>query len=230
MSIHKPGRRLMHEVPLKFVQKKVTGGGHRSVAAALNLTSMIDYLVTVVIFLLMSFSASGEVPTSKTVTLPMAENTLDMVTAPMVAINGQQILVNEHPVGSTRAIEEAGRVLPRIDELFAALKTLKDDWKKLYPDKKEFPGIVILQVDKEVSALVVKSVFQTAASAGYPNVSFMVGKLAEKKELPGLPARYPPPDRWLRPAVVSFCGPTTPPRRPTPRRVARRAVRGARQW
>jgi biopolymer transport protein ExbD len=172
----------MHEVPLKFVRKKVTGGGHRSVAAALNLTSMIDYLVTVVIFLLMSFSASGEVPTSKTVTLPMAENTLDMVTAPMVAINGQQILVNEHPVGSTRAIEEAGRVLPRIDELFAALKTLKEDWKKNYPDKKDFPGIVILQVDKEVSALVVKSVFQTAASAGYPNVSFMVGKLAEKKE------------------------------------------------
>jgi biopolymer transport protein ExbD len=182
MSIQKPGRRLMHDVPLKFVQKKVAGGGHRGVAASLNLTSMIDYLVTVVIFLLMSFSASGEIPTNKTITLPMAENTLDMVTAPMVAINGTQILVNEHPVGSTRAVEEAGRVLPRIDELFAALKVLKDDWKKMNPDKgKDFPGVVILQVDKEVPALVVKSVFQTSASAGYPNVSFMVGKLADKK-------------------------------------------------
>jgi hypothetical protein len=28
-----------------------------------------------------------------------------------------------------------------------------------------------------VAALVVKSVFQTAAFAGYPNVSFMVGQL-----------------------------------------------------
>jgi len=181
MPIHKPGRRLMHEVSLAFVRKKVMGGGGHSVAASLNLTSMIDYLVTVVIFLLMSFSASGETPLNKTITLPSAENTLDMVTAPMVAINGSQILVNDHPVGSTRAVEEANRVMPRIDELFNALKTLKEDWKKLYPDKKEFPGIVILQVDKEVSALVVKSVFQTSASAGYPNVSFMVGKLAEKK-------------------------------------------------
>ena len=183
MTIAKPGRRLMHHVPLKFVQKKVTGGGHRGVAAALNLTSMIDYLVTVVIFLLMSFSASGEIPTNKSVTLPMAENTIDMVTAPMVAINGSQILVNEHAVGSTRAVEEAGRVMPRIDELYNALKTLKDDWKKLNPAGKEFPGVVILSVDKEVPAVVVKSVFQTAASAGYPNVSFMVGKLAEKKQL-----------------------------------------------
>ena len=45
MAIHEPGRRLMHMVPLKFVQKKVGGGGHRSVSAPLNLTSMIDFLV-----------------------------------------------------------------------------------------------------------------------------------------------------------------------------------------
>lgn len=173
-----PGRRLMHHVKLKFVKKKVTGGGGHGVAASLNLTSMIDYLVTVVIFLLMSFSASGEIPTNKTITLPMAENTLDMLTAPMVAINGSQILVNEHPVGSTRAVEEAGKVMPRIDELYAALKQLKDDWKKINAGGKEFPGVVILQVDKEVPALVVKSVFQTAATAGYPNVSFMVGKIS----------------------------------------------------
>ena len=181
MSIHKAGRRLMFHVPLKFVKKKVSGGGHREIAAALNLTSMIDYLVTVVIFLLMSFSASGELPTNKSITLPMAENTMDMVTAPMVAITGSQILVNEHPVGSTRAVEEAGRVMPRIDELFNALRTMKDDWKKLNPGKKEFPGVVILQVDKEVPAVVVKSVFQTAAFAGYPNVSFMVSKLPDTK-------------------------------------------------
>jgi hypothetical protein len=32
-----------------------------------------------------------------------------------------------------------------------------------------------------VQALVVKSVFQTSAYAGYPNVSFMVGRLGEAK-------------------------------------------------
>jgi hypothetical protein len=38
--------------------------------------------------------------------------------------------------------------------------------------------VCILQVDENIPALVVKSVFQTAAYAGYPNISFMVRKRA----------------------------------------------------
>lgn len=175
MAIHEPGRRLMHYVPLKFVQKRVSGGGHRSVSAALNLTSMIDFLVTIVVFLLMSFSASGEIPLDKNVKLPKAENTMDMVEAPMISINGSQVLVDGTPAGSTRAIEEAGR-LQRVDELFNILKNKRELWKSTSAGK-PFPGVCIMQVDQEVAALVVKSVFQTAAFAGYPNVSFMVGQI-----------------------------------------------------
>jgi biopolymer transport protein ExbD len=175
MAIHEPGRRLMHYVPLKFVQKKVTGGGHRSVAAALNLTSMIDFLVTIVVFLLMTFSASGEIPMDRNVKLPKAENTIDMVDAPMLAINGSQVIVDGTAAGSTRAIEEAGR-LQRVDELFNILKSKRELWKATNAGK-SFPGVCVMQVDQDVPALVVKSVFQTAAFAGYPNVSFMVGQI-----------------------------------------------------
>jgi biopolymer transport protein ExbD len=177
MSIHEPGRRLMHHIPLKFVQNKVSGHGHRSTSAALNLTSMIDFLVTIVVFLLASFSASGEIPIDKNVKLPKAENTIDMIDAPMIAVNGSQILVDGTAAGSTRAIEEAGR-MPRIDELFNILKSKRELWKSTQGGSgKSFPGVCVLQVDQMVPALVVKSVFQTAAFAGYPNVSFMVGQL-----------------------------------------------------
>jgi biopolymer transport protein ExbD len=181
MSIHEPGRRLMHFVPLKFVQKRVAGGAGRSVSAALNLTSMIDFLFMVVVFLLMTFSASGEIPVDKNVKLPKAENTVDMVDAPMIAVNGSQVLVDGTPAGSTRAIEEAGR-LQRIDELFNILKSKRELWKATQGGTgKSFPGVCILQVDQMVAALVVKSVFQTAAFAGYPNVSFMVGQLPKNE-------------------------------------------------
>lgn len=177
MAIHEPGRRLMHFVPLKFVQKKVSGGGGRSLSAGLNLTSMIDFLVVIVVFLLASFSASGEIPIDKNVKLPKAENTTDMVDAPMIAVNGSMILVDGTPAGSTRAIEEAGR-MQRIDELFNILKSKRELWKATQGgSNKSFPGVCVLQVDQNVQALVVKSVFQTAAFAGYPNVSFMVGQL-----------------------------------------------------
>ena len=137
---------------------------------------MIDFLVVTVVFLLMTFSASGETPVSKGVNLPKAENTLDMIDAPIVAVSGSQVMVDGAPAGNTRAIEDAKR-MQRIDEVFNILKSKRELWKTTHPAKSEFPAVVILQVDQDVPAIVVKSVFQTAAFAGYPNVSFMVNVL-----------------------------------------------------
>jgi biopolymer transport protein ExbD len=165
----------MHGIPLKFVKKRVAGHGNRQVNASLSLTSMIDFLVVTVVFLLITFDASGEKPTNRGVTLPQAENTLDMIDAPMVGVTGSLILVDGSPAGNTRAIEDSKR-LQRIDELFNLLKAKREVWKQLHPGK-EFPGVVVLQIDQDVSAVVVKSVFQTAAFAGFPNVSFMVSSI-----------------------------------------------------
>jgi biopolymer transport protein ExbD len=158
MTIHEPGRRLMHAIPLKFVQHKVVGGGRRGINAPLPLTSMIDFLIVTVVFLLMTFDASGDKPLEKNVTLPAAENVEDMLDAPIVAVTNGLILTNGHPTGNTRDIE-SNKQLAHI----------------------EFPGVVVLEVDQDVQALVVKSVFQTAAFAGYPNVSFMVNTLPKEQ-------------------------------------------------
>ena len=173
-----PGRRLLAGLPLAFVSKKVSGGGHKSVNHDIPLIPFIDFLLCIVLFLLASFSASGELPIDKNVKLPNAENVQDMLDSPMVAITGTQILVDGSPAGSTRVIEEANR-LQRVEELFNILKNKRELWKQLNPGK-DFPGVIVLQVDRKVQALVVKSVFQTAAFAGYPNVSFMVGRLGAK--------------------------------------------------
>jgi biopolymer transport protein ExbD len=175
-----PGRRLMHHIPLGFVTKKVIGGGGRAVNQELPLIPFIDFLLCIVLFLLASFSATGELPVDKNVKLPSAMNVLDMIEAPMVAITGSQILVDGIPAGSTRAIEEANR-LQRIDELTNILKSKRELWKQIHPGK-EFPGVCILQVDKNVQALVVKSVFQTAAFAGFPMISFMTQRIAAEGE------------------------------------------------
>jgi biopolymer transport protein ExbD len=173
-----PGRRLLHGIPLRFVRKKVSGGGQRSVNTEIPLIPFIDFLLCIVLFLLASFSASGELPIDKSIRLPNAENVIDMTDAPMCAITGTQILVDGSAAGSTRVIEEANR-LQRVEELFNILKNKRELWKQLNPGK-EFPGVIVLQVDRKVQALVVKSVFQTAAFAGYPNVSFMVGRLGKQ--------------------------------------------------
>lgn len=175
MPVQEPGRRLMRHVGLEFVAKKVAGGGHRSTNASLSLTSMIDFLVVTVVFLLMTFSASGETPVAKGLNMPKAENVSDMIDAPMVAVVGSQILVDGSPAGNSRAVEESDR-MQRIDELFNILKSKRELWKQTHPNK-DFPGVVVLQIDQNIKAVTVKSVFQTAAFAGFPNVSFMVDRI-----------------------------------------------------
>src|ERR1700690_3844426 len=132
--IQVPGRRLIHHIPLPFVVKKAVGGGQRAVNQEIPLIPFIDFLLCIVLFLLASFSATGELPIDKNVRLPKAENVIDMTEAPMVAITGTQILVDGSPAGNTRAIEEANR-LQRVDELFNVLKNKRELWKTINPGK-----------------------------------------------------------------------------------------------
>ncbi len=173
MAIKVPGRRLMATVKLAFVRRKVAGVGHRPVRASLSLTSMIDFLVVTVVFLLMTFSASGETPAAGT--QPGARNVLDGLDAPIVSLAGSQILLDGRVAGNTRTIEQTMK-LAKVDELATALAAKRAHWRELFPGKAH-PGVVILQIDEKVPAVVVKSAFQTAALAGFPNVSFMVNPL-----------------------------------------------------
>ena len=180
MAIHEPGRRLMKHVGLTFVEKKIAGAGHRSTNANLSLTSMIDFLVVTVVFLLMSFSASGETPIAPGLTLPKASNTEDILNAPVVSIHGGLVLLDGARAGETRTIED-NNVIITIPELLAMLKNRKETWKLSHPDreKNDVPTAIILQIDQHVKAVVVKSVFKTAALAGYPNINFMVDTLSK---------------------------------------------------
>jgi biopolymer transport protein ExbD len=166
-----PGRRLGTQVPLRIVRAAMGGGRSRSMNFELPLIPFIDFLLCIVLFLLASFSATGE-PLDQPIRAPRAVNTLALVEAPVVAIVGTQLLVDGAPVGGIQEIQEAHR-LQSVPALREALGARRNLWRQINPGV-EFPGTVLLHADGEVSALVVKSVFQTAAAAGYPNVSFVV--------------------------------------------------------
>ena len=81
-----PGPRLRKHIPLKFVTKH--GTGKKSGYAELNLTSMVDMLTILVVFLLQTFSASGELlSVSKNITLPEAINFRDLEQAPIISVS-----------------------------------------------------------------------------------------------------------------------------------------------
>jgi biopolymer transport protein ExbD len=146
--ISRPGPRLFRDLPLRFL-KGALGRRARQTGFELPLVSLVDCLLCLILFLLTRFSADAECPE-------------------------RQILLDGVPAGSSLDVVQGGR-LTRLDGLFNQLKAKRELWRQLNPGR-DFPGVVVLQIDRKVPALVVKSTFQTAAYAGYPNVSFLVRK------------------------------------------------------
>ncbi len=175
MPIHAPGRVLLHHIPLKFVHDRVAGGGRRAVDVSIALIPFIDFLITLVVFLLTSFSASGELLAQRpNLVMPNASNTVDLEIAPIVAIDPQVVTLDNRRMADTPTLASNAQ-LERIEQLVQDLETLRRNWSVLHP-REPFPGTIILQADRNVDFRVVKKVMFSAAQAGYTNVSFAVNQ------------------------------------------------------
>ena len=179
MAIKKPGKVLLKTVPLKFVRNKVGGGGKKSVDHEIPLVPFIDFLITLVVFLLTSFSASGELLAQQpNLKMPDAVNTVDLEPQPVIAINPDVITLDGRRMADTRTLEADARV-ERMEQLIQDLETLKRNWAILHPTE-PFVGTVIMQADVNIDFRVIKKVMFSAGQAGYSNISFAVNSLTKK--------------------------------------------------
>jgi hypothetical protein len=94
------------------------------------------------------------------------------VDGPNVIVSDQKVWVDDQPAGTLSEVIETGRLM-RIAALFDILKAKRDAWKQSHPDELH-PGAVVLWFDRSTRLTVFKSVFQTAAFAGYPKLALAV--------------------------------------------------------
>ncbi len=175
MAIKRPEPELLHHIPLKFVRDRVSGHGRKSVDHQIPLIPFIDFLIVLVIFLLMSFSASGElVAQQPTITMPDAKNTQQIEISPVVAIDERVITLDGTRVADTQTQGQSAQV-DRIEPLIQGLESEKRKWETIHPSE-PFAGQVIVQADRNIDFRVVKKVMFSAAAAGYGNVSFAVNQ------------------------------------------------------
>ena len=176
MAIHKPGKVLLTRVPLKFVRKKVAGGGRKSMDHEIPLVPFIDFLITLVVFLLTSFSASGELLAQQpNLKMPDARHVVDLEIQPIIAINPDVVTLDGRRIVDTRTLADAAQV-ERIENLIQDLDTLKRNWSILHPSE-PFAGTVIMQADRSIDFRVIKKVMFSCAQAGYANISFAVNRV-----------------------------------------------------
>ena len=176
MPIAKPGRVLLRAVPLKFVSKKVTGHGRKTTNTEIPLIPFIDFLIVLVVFLLISFSASGELLAQKpNLTMPKAGNVVNLDIAPVIAIDPVVVTLDGRRMADTATLAADPKV-ERIEQMIQDLETLKRNWSILHPQE-PFPGQVVMQADVSIDFRVIKKIMFSASQAGYANVSFAVNRI-----------------------------------------------------
>ena len=132
----------------------------RNIFSDLLLTALIDAFSILVIFLLMSFSSTGELLTlGKDMQLPKAALGDVIERNPVVKIDGDKLFLED------KEIKEA--------DLVAALMGLRDQHKEMHPDQ-EFPGIVTIQADRRVPYNQMNSIIVATGNAGFSEIKFAV--------------------------------------------------------
>lgn len=131
----------------------------RNIVADLLLTALIDAFSILVIFLLMSFSSTGELlMMGKGMELPKAS--ADMLDRnPVVKLDNGKLFLEDKEVTA--------------DTLVQALLDLRKNFQETRPGE-EFPAILTVQADRRAKYEQLSGIVQASAQAGFGDIKFAV--------------------------------------------------------
>lgn len=146
----------------------------------LDITSLLDILVILLVFLLKSYNSSGiilNVP--KGIELPTSASSSVNTSGVMVQVSPNIIWVDDKKVlditeNKRRVYDHGGRrIIPLYDELVKKREEVQNIAKSA-PGAKKFQGVVNLIVDKTIKYSYIKKLMYTTAEAGYRKYKFVV--------------------------------------------------------
>src|SRR5881394_1716741 len=173
MAIQAPGKRpgLRLEKSRAFGKKFVRG--KKVGYASLMLTSLVDMFTIIVIFLLMNFSANGEVLyMSKDIKLPDAFHGSQLERAPVISVSADAVTFDGRMLLTTSDLEK-GDVL-NVPELEDALRDEKRRYEQIHANDPDHPfkGLVNVQADRRIPFKVIKRVMFACNQSGFGNINF----------------------------------------------------------
>lgn len=178
MGIVAPGKRLNPTIQRRTV-------GRKSVQAGLFLTSMVDMFAIMVIFLLQSFSAEGEIIVlPRGLELPKAANTGTLERAPVITVGLEEILFEGEKVANTRDLiqSDSWDLPPLRDRLAEYRQQLEAEAAVVQTEEGEDPveqaeenrQKINISADRRLEFEVVKKVIYNAGFSGFPDFRFAV--------------------------------------------------------
>ncbi len=147
----------------------------------LDITSLLDILVILLVFLLKSYDATGIIlNVSDEITLPLSQSQSVSSEGVVVQVSPQKIWIDDDEIvnQNTRNPISRGIIQPLYDELVSKKNEIKSI-QKTVENAPKFTGLVNLVVDKTLKYNYVKTIMRTCAEAGYQKYKFVVRGVEE---------------------------------------------------
>ncbi|MDZ7289323.1 MAG: biopolymer transporter ExbD [candidate division KSB1 bacterium] len=142
-----------------------------------RLTSLLDMFTILLVFLLKSFSAEGQIITaSKDLQLPESTSEKPPRVAPIIAVTKEWIILDDKPLVKVAEINGGGDLL--IEPLQQGLLQTRIVAQKLgqVDERFGFHGTVDIMGDRDASFAVIKRVMYTCGQVGFNNMLLAVYK------------------------------------------------------
>ena len=146
----------------------------------IDITSLLDILTILLVFLLKSYNSSGvvlNVPDG--ITLPHSDSQSINTSGVMVQVSPKNIWVDDKIIFDkenppTHTYDHGGRrIIPLFNELVLKRETF-EQVEKSSPNAKKFSGIINFIIDKEVGYNYIRKLMYTCAEAGFQKFKFVV--------------------------------------------------------
>lgn len=149
----------------------------RKVDVKLRLTSMIDMFTILLVFLLKSFSAEGQIVTiSKDLRLPESTAKKPPVSSPIIITTQQWLLLDDERIaGISDIVRGQNLEIPRLRARLAEKRQLAENLGAMDASL-GFRGNVTIQGDKEIPFKILKKIMYTCGQEGYNNILLAVNK------------------------------------------------------
>lgn len=144
--------------------------------ATLNMTSLMDILTTLLLFLLKSFVAEPEAVTpAQGVNLPISTSQLAPQESIVVAILGDQVSLGNEVVAELNDEANGDMLIASLARALSGARARHDEWQDLRgADSLDAPMKVTIQGDREMPFAILQRVMYTCNQSGFDDISLAV--------------------------------------------------------
>ena len=146
----------------------------------LDITSLLDILTILLVFLLKSYNSSGVViNVPKEISLPKSESQSINTSGVMVQVSSDKIWVDDKLIFDkesppSHVFDHGGRrIIPLFNELVSKKKTF-ELVEKSSQNAKKFSGVINFVIDKDTGYKYLRKLMYTCAEAGFVKFKFVV--------------------------------------------------------